>query len=124
VRKPDPHTLLITSSHATIGFMAVAQLPVVFLFSTKNSILSLLLGPGHGYEKLNFIHRWAGRGLFLAVVVHGSLWINQDLKYNLPIIGQEKETSGISAFGVLCAIVLTSVLPVRRWFYQGFFVVQ
>lgn len=116
--------LRITSSHVIVGFLSVAQLPVVFLFSSKNSVMSLLLGPGHGYEKLNFIHRWAGRGLFLSVVTHGSLWIHQHLKYNVPIIGEQKETSGIAAFGVLCIIVLTSILPVRRWFYQGFFVVQ
>ena len=113
----------ITSSHAIAGFLAVAQLPVVFLFSSKNSIMAFL-GPGHGYEKLNFIHRWAGRGIFLSAATHGGLWINQHLKYNVPIIGQQKETSGVAAFGVLCIIVLTSILPVRRWFYQGFFVVQ
>ena len=39
------------------GFLALAQLPVVFLLGTKNSILPPLLGPGHGYEKLNYIHR-------------------------------------------------------------------
>jgi hypothetical protein len=113
----------MTPSHVLAGFLALAQLPVVFLFSSKNSIISFL-SPGHGYEKLNFVHRWAGRGLFLAVAIHGGLWINQDLRFNLPIIGQPKETSGISAFGVLCIMVLTSILPVRKWFYQGFFVVQ
>ena len=110
-------------SHVIVGFMSVAQLPVIFLFAAKNSIMSFLC-PGHGYEKLNFIHRWAGRGLFLSAVTHGSLWITQHRKFNVPIIGEQKETSGIAAFGVLCIIVLTSILPVRRWFYQGFFVVQ
>ncbi|KAI8992723.1 iron reductase [Trametes punicea] len=106
------------------GFMALAQLPVVFLFGTKNSVLSLLLGPGHGYEKLNYIHRWAGRGLFLGAAVHGSLWINNHLVFGLPIIGQQKETSGVAAFGVLCGLVLTSFRPVRRFFYQSFFIVH
>jgi ferric-chelate reductase len=103
--------------------MSLAQLPAIFLFASKNSIVSFLC-PGYGYEKLNFIHRWAGRGLFLSVVTHGGLWITQHLKYGLPIIGPQQETSGVAALGVLCTIVLTSVLPVRRWFYQGFFVVQ
>jgi hypothetical protein len=47
---------LCKCSLAYAGFLAVAQLPVVFLFATKNSILSLFLGPGNGYEKLNYIH--------------------------------------------------------------------
>ncbi|KAG2094851.1 uncharacterized protein F5147DRAFT_819676 [Suillus discolor] len=46
------------------GFIALAQFPVVFLFATKNTILSSLLGPGNGYEKLNFMHRMAGRAMF------------------------------------------------------------
>ena len=106
------------------GFLALAQFPVVFLFATKNSILSLLLGPGNGYEKLNYIHRWAGRGMFIGATVHGALWINNHVVYGLPILGQQKETSGVAAFGVLCVLILTSFRPIRRFFYQWFFVVQ
>jgi len=97
---------------------------VVFLFATKNSVVSLLLGPGHGYEKLNFVHRWSGRGLFLAAAIHGSMWIHQHLEYSLPILGQQKETSGVASFSLLCIIVLTSLRPVRRFVYQWFFVVH
>ncbi|ETW79594.1 ferric reductase [Heterobasidion irregulare TC 32-1] len=106
------------------GFLAIAQLPVVFLFGTKNSILSLLLGPGNGYEKLNYVHRWAGRGVFLGAAIHGSLWIRNHLQYDLPILGQQKETSGVAAFALLCIIVLTSLRPVRVFFYQCFFIVH
>lgn len=106
------------------GFLALAQLPVVFLFGTKNSIFSLLLGPGNGYEKLNYIHRWSGRCLFLGGVVHGSLWIRNHLQFDLPIIGQQKETSGVACLGLLCVIVLSSLKPVRKYFYQAFFVIQ
>lgn len=104
--------------------MAIAQLPVVFLFATKNSIVSLMLGPGHGYERLNYIHRWSGRLLFLGATVHGSLWIRNHLEWDLPILGQQKETSGVACLGLLCVIVLTSLRPVRRYAYQVFFAVQ
>jgi len=102
----------------------LAQLPVVFLFATKNSIISLLLGPGNGYERLNFVHRWAGRGLFLAALVHGSLWISNHLIWGFPIIGQQKETSGVAALGLLCVIVITSARPVRKAFYEFFYIAQ
>jgi len=104
------------------GFLAIAQLPVVFLFATKNSLLSLALGAGRGWEKLNFLHRWSGRGMLLGAAVHGSLWIRNHLQYGLPILGQQKETSGVATFALLCAIVLTSLRPVRAWAYQFFFV--
>ncbi|KAI0742236.1 iron reductase [Daedaleopsis nitida] len=106
------------------GFLALAQFPVVFLFGTKNSVLSLLLGPGNGYEKLNYIHRWAGRGMFIGATVHGALWINNHLVFDLPILGQQKETSGVAAFGVLCVLILTSIRPIRRFFYESFFVIH
>ncbi|KAJ3576050.1 hypothetical protein NP233_g685 [Leucocoprinus birnbaumii] len=104
------------------GFITLAQFPVVFLFATKNSIVSLFLGPGNGYEKLNFIHRWAGRGLFVSALIHGSLWINNHLTWGFPIIGQQKETSGVAALGLLCAIVITSARPVRKAFYEFFYI--
>jgi ferric-chelate reductase len=104
--------------------MALAQLPVVFLFATKNSVLSLLLGPGHGYEKLNYVHRWSGRGMFLAAVIHGSLWIRNHRQYHLAILGPQKETSGVAAFSLLCIIVLSSLKPVRIYLRQIFFYVQ
>ncbi|EKM52899.1 uncharacterized protein PHACADRAFT_261585 [Phanerochaete carnosa HHB-10118-sp] len=106
------------------GFLVLAQFPVVFLFATKNNVLSILLGPGAGWEKLNYVHRWSGRGMFICALVHGSLWIRNHLQYGLPILGQQKETSGVAAFGVLCGLVLTSLRPVRRLFYQFFFVVH
>ena len=102
----------------------MAQFPVVFLFATKNSILSLLLGPGNGYEKLNYIHRWSGRCMFLGGVIHGSLWIRNHLEWHLPILGPQKETSGVAALGLLSIIVLSSLKPVRTYFYQVFFIIQ
>jgi hypothetical protein len=106
------------------GFLAIAQLPIVFLFASKNSVVSLLLGPGHGYEKLNFIHRWSGRLMFLAAVLHGALWIRNHLQYDLPIIGQQKEGSGVATLGLLGVIVVSSLPVARRWCYQVFYIMQ
>lgn len=106
------------------GFLALAQFPPTFLFATKNSVVSTLLGPGHGYEKLNYIHRWSARGLFLGAVVHGALWIRNHLEWDLPIIGQQKETSGVAALGVLCVIVITSWRGIRRMRWELFWAVH
>jgi ferric-chelate reductase len=106
------------------GFLSVAQLPVVFLFSTKNSIVSFLLGPGVGYEKLNFLHRWSGRVMFLSALIHGALWIRSLVEDGMPILGQKKETTGIIAFSFLALIVLVSLRPIRKYFYQAFFNLQ
>ncbi|KAF8889553.1 ferric reductase like transmembrane component-domain-containing protein [Gymnopilus junonius] len=114
----------LMSNSNRAGFIALAQFPIVFLFATKNSIVSLLLGPGNGYEKLNFIHRWSGRALFFGGLLHGALWIQNHLEYNIPILSQQKEASGVAAFAVLCVIVLTSLRPVRRFCYEVFFIIH
>ncbi|KAJ7041407.1 hypothetical protein C8F04DRAFT_1391200 [Mycena alexandri] len=107
------------------GFLALAQLTPVFLFASKNSPLTaLLLGPGADYTKLNYIHRWSSRFLFLGALVHGSLWINNHLIYDLPILTQQKEASGVAALGCLCVIMLTSIAPVRRWCYSAFLLIH
>ncbi|KAG2139837.1 iron reductase [Suillus bovinus] len=114
----------LVSNPNRAGFLALAQFPVVFLFATKNSILSLLLGPGNGYEKLNFMHRMAGRAMFLAAWIHGFLWIRNRVQYELPILGPQKETSGVASMALLCIIVLTSLRPVRRLFYESFLIIH
>ncbi|KAF9507432.1 hypothetical protein BS47DRAFT_1351598 [Hydnum rufescens UP504] len=82
------------------GFMALAQLPAVFLFGTKNNPLSFLLG--RGYEKLNVIHRWSGgQASFLKT---------------------SKPQYGMAAYGTLCALTLLSLRPVRQKLYQFFFI--
>lgn len=124
-----PHPLVFFHESLThrimhAGFIALAQLPIVFLFATKNSPLSLLLGPGTGYEKLNYVHRWSGRVMFLGAVLHGALWIRNHLQYGLPIIGQQKEGSGVAALGLLGVIVVSSLPVARRVCYQVFYVLQ
>ncbi|KIM37682.1 hypothetical protein M413DRAFT_448216 [Hebeloma cylindrosporum] len=106
------------------GFIALAQFPIVFLFATKNSVLSLILGPGNGYERLNYIHRWSGRIMFLGSALHGALWIRNHLQYRIAIIGQQKEMSGIAALVLLAVIVLSSLGPVRRFCYEVFYIIH
>ncbi|KAL0579891.1 hypothetical protein V5O48_002138 [Marasmius crinis-equi] len=51
------------------GWIAVAQYPFVYAFGTKNNMIGMVLAVG--YEKINFIHRFAGRLAILAANVHG-----------------------------------------------------
>ncbi|KAF5378453.1 hypothetical protein D9615_007065 [Tricholomella constricta] len=110
---------LISNSNRA-GFLALAQLPPIFLLASKNSLLSLLLPPFFAYTRLNPLHRWASRTMFIAAVIHGALWIRNHLEWNIKILGEQKETSGVAALGVLTVIVLSSLRPVRVWAW-GFF---
>ncbi|KAJ7701243.1 ferric reductase like transmembrane component-domain-containing protein [Mycena rosella] len=106
------------------GLIALAQLPPLFLFAMKNSPVALLLGPGVDYTKLNYVHRWAGRGLFLGAFLHGAIWVENHLTWNRPILSRDKGASGVAAFVCLVVIVLSSVSPLRRWSYKMFLVVH
>jgi len=108
--------------HSRSGFLALAQLSIVFLLATKNNILAVLMG--RGWEKLNFLHRWAGRGLFLSATIHGGSWINNHLKINPSALKGRKEMLGMGSYGVLGVIVLSSLRPVRFAAYQFFFIIQ
>lgn len=50
------------------GWVAIAQLPFIFALSQKNNLLGWLMGLG--YEKFNFLHRFAGRLIVLAANIH------------------------------------------------------
>ena len=42
------HSHIISANSSSLGYIALAQLPLVFILAAKNSPLSLLLGLGHG----------------------------------------------------------------------------
>ncbi|KDQ51900.1 hypothetical protein JAAARDRAFT_139501 [Jaapia argillacea MUCL 33604] len=50
------------------AYVAMSQIPVVYVLATKNNVISVLIGIG--YEKLNWFHQWAGTLLVLAANVH------------------------------------------------------
>ena len=62
--------------------------------------------------------------MFFGALLHGSLWIQNHLVWDLPILGQQKETSGVASLGLLGVIVLSSLRPARRWFYEVFWIIQ
>jgi ferric-chelate reductase len=67
----------------------------VFLLATKNNVLAVLMR--RGWEKLIFLHRWAGRGVFLSATIHGASWINIYRRINPSALSGEKEILGMAA---------------------------
>ncbi|KAI0794895.1 incomplete iron reductase [Abortiporus biennis] len=61
--RSDPFTQPVRT-----GWVAASQIPVVLILGTKNNLVSMMLGMG--YEKLNYLHRYTGRLLIIAVNVH------------------------------------------------------
>lgn len=106
------------------GFIACAQLPLVFLLAGKNNIVGLLVGVS--YEKLNWLHRWTARVLFLTVTIHMGFWFTSWNRFDYIKVKLAKDAitqRGFAAWVILLWIVISSLAPMRGWNYE-FFVIQ
>ena len=106
------------------GYIAVTQLPLIVLLAGKRNIIGFLIGSS--YERLNWLHRWTARTLFLTVTLHMGFWLRSWARYNY--IGRKLKTDpiaqrGLAAWCILLWIFLTTFAPMRRWNYE-FFVIQ
>jgi NAD(P)H-flavin reductase len=111
-----------------VGFRAawvsVTQLPLIYCLGGKINVISLITGVS--YERLNWLHRWIARTLFLTVIVHWSFflrewWIADFVKLELEMMPVVK--FGFGAWSVLGWMVLTGFAFFRQLSYE-FFVLQ
>ncbi|OJK02091.1 hypothetical protein ASPACDRAFT_114742 [Aspergillus aculeatus ATCC 16872] len=106
------------------GFVAIAQLPLIFLLAGRQNLIGALVGMS--YERLNWYHRWVARTLWLTATIHMAFWFRDWGRYNYisyeiknyPLIAR-----GLAAWVILTWIVITSAAPIRRFGYE-FFVLQ
>ncbi|CAG8057524.1 unnamed protein product [Penicillium nalgiovense] len=106
------------------GFIAICQLPLIFLLAGRQNIIGFLAGMS--YVSLNWYHRWVARTLWLTTTIHMGFWfrnwgrwhyITHQL-YNDPLTQR-----GFAAWIILTFIVITSFAPIRQLSYE-FFVIQ
>ncbi len=105
------------------GFIATAQLPLIFLLAGKNNIIGLLIGSS--YEKLNWLHRWASRILWLTVTIHMGFWFTSWARYDyikIKLATDNMTQTGFAAWCVLTWIISSSFAPIRRWKYELFII--
>lgn len=106
------------------GFIATAQLPLIFLLAGKNNIIGFLVGSS--FERLNWLHRWASRILWLTVTIHMGFWFTSWARYDyikVKLATDNMTQTGFAAWCVLTWIIFSSFAPSRRWNYE-LFVVQ
>lgn len=95
-----------------VGFRAawvsVTQLPLIYVLSGKFNVISILTGIS--YERLNWLHRWIARTMFLTVIVHWSFFFREwDLAHfvKLEMDMMPMVNYGFGAWAVLGWMVLT-----------------
>lgn len=106
------------------GFIACAQLPLIFLLAGKNNIIGLLVGAS--YERLNWLHRWTSRVLFLTVTIHMGFWFADWYRFDyikVKLTTDPITQRGFAAWVIMLWIVVSSMAPIRCWNYE-FFLIQ
>jgi len=102
------------------GWMAVMNLALTFFLALKNTPLAPLVGLS--YEKLNVLHRWAGRTTFVFACLHMSITIAEysatDQLFHLRL---KQEIHGQIAFACLTLLVIFSIAIIRTNFYEVFY---
>ncbi|OQD83818.1 hypothetical protein PENANT_c015G06168 [Penicillium antarcticum] len=106
------------------GFIAICQLPLIFLLAGRQNIIGFLAGMS--YASLNWYHRWISRTLWLTATIHMGFWFRNWDRWHY-IVYQLKNDPltkrGFAAWIILTFIVISSFAPVRRLSYE-FFVIQ
>ncbi|QUC19105.1 uncharacterized protein UV8b_03346 [Ustilaginoidea virens] len=101
------------------AWVSIMQLPLVFLLSMKFNMIGFLIGSSH--ERLNWLHRWVSRTMFITATVHGwhfwTEWVRADfVQYELQMMPLVKY--GLGAWGVLLFNVIVGLVPIRRMVYE------
>ena len=107
------------------GNIAQAQLPLVFLLAGKQNIIGFLTSTS--YERLNWLHRWVARILWVTVTIHMSFWFRSWARYNYIVVKMKTDSmtqTGFAAWCILTAILLTSFYPMRRLSHEIFIVLH
>jgi hypothetical protein len=108
-----------------VGFRAAwvssSQIPFIYLLSSKFNPISLLTGIS--YERINWLHRWAARTVFLTAIVHWSFflrewWLADFVQLEIQMMPMVKY--GFGAFGTISWMVLSGFGFFRAVSYELF----
>lgn len=121
------------SSSARFGQIAFALFPLCIIFALKAPPFALFAIPFMiqlFFDKLVWLHRWSGRLIWFMTSVHVVLWSIQLARDHDPNTGRPAYLQaftyqpflfGWTAFALLTLIVLLSLHPIRRHFYESFY---
>ncbi|KAH7077427.1 hypothetical protein FB567DRAFT_478254 [Paraphoma chrysanthemicola] len=105
------------------AWLTLTQLPLVYLLATKRGPLNFIARLSH--ERISFVHRWVARTLFACATVHvvimkSSITTSDIMHSNEQ--GMQVVRYGIGAYTMLVWIVVSSIMPLRRWSHRAFYV--
>jgi hypothetical protein len=119
--KSTPHFVDDVAFRA--AWVTVTQIPLVFLLSSKHGFLNVLANVS--YERVSYLHRWAGRMIFVSATTHVVI-MKSSISIMDILFSQDKGATvvryGIGSYFLLIWIAFSSIFPVRRWSYRAFYI--
>ncbi|OJA10566.1 hypothetical protein AZE42_03146 [Rhizopogon vesiculosus] len=121
------------TSSARVGQIAFALLPLCVLFALKSPPFAIFAIPFMiqlFFDKLAWLHRWTGRLIWFLTSVHIAFWSVQLVRDRNPSTGRIAYVHAFSytpfifgwiAFALLTSIIVLSMHPIRRNFYEAFY---
>jgi DMSO/TMAO reductase YedYZ heme-binding membrane subunit len=103
------------------GIAAFGQVPLIIGLASRNNAISWLTGVS--YEKLNYLHRAAGRVCCLLSWVHTMSWVQRGLAHDV-MPGDPQFAAGVVGLAGLTIMLLTSFAFIRRVMYEAFIVIH
>lgn len=102
------------------GILAFANLPIIILLSTRNTICEYLTGVK--YATSIMFHKWIGRIMFIDVMLHGGSYVLYSVmtKTFQNSIQMAYYQFGFLAFLGLITLVVFSIGYFRRYYYETF----
>jgi len=103
------------------AWVTVTQFPLAYMLAMKTNPIGLTTGISH--ERLNWLHRWVARTMFVTATVHGfhfwTEWVLADyVEKQLKNVSMIKY--GLGAWAILLWNVVTGFYPIRSLAYEVF----
>ncbi|KAI1413555.1 ferric reductase like transmembrane component-domain-containing protein [Hypoxylon sp. FL1857] len=105
------------------AWVTVTQVPFLYLLASRTNVIALITGTS--YERLNWLHRWVARTMFVTATVHGWHFWSSWMSVSPDTVSQTLDSMpmiryGFGAWGILLWMTITSFKPFRSMAYEVF----
>ncbi|KAF2103935.1 FRE family ferric-chelate reductase [Rhizodiscina lignyota] len=121
---PDMYEQILRYLANRTGVMAFSNLPWLWMFAGRNNIF--IWATGWSFSTFNVFHRIVARVAIIEAIVHASCYTAMYMKDDIYTTHYTKAwfTMGVVALVLMCFILLTSTILLRRKAYELFLILH
>lgn len=104
------------------GIMSFYNMVLLWLLAGRNDVVLWLTG--WSYPSLNLFHRWTARVATMQALVHSMAYAYLQWGKFWPMMRERYWWSGVYGMLAMGSLIPLSLLPLRRWAYEGFLILH